>query len=221
VSRRESWVERCLALILTTCAVIITGMVVRREISSPGRRPATAVPRYVSDWQAYFSGGKQLGVPGGEVKIVEFADFQCPYCARFAKSLDSLMMLFPSEVQVIVRSFPLSIHSHSMTAALAAECASEQRAFERFYRAVFEQPDSLWALGAGAIAVATAVPDTDQFQGCLSNPETVKRVMADSAAGVRLELGGTPLVLVNGWEFTDTPSTADMADLIRAKRLVR
>ena len=220
LSPRHTKLEIVLTAILTLCAAVTTMLVLRREFAL-GRPPGGALePQFRSDWKTFLANGKSLGVPTGRIKIVEFVDFQCPYCAVFANSLDSLMRLYPSEVYVVVRSFPLSMHPHAATAARAAECAAQQRAFERYYHRVFTQPDSIWFSRTSELALILGIPDTSEFSSCIASHWAETSVATDSTEGARLGLQGTPLVMLNGWMFPGTPSTADLVRVIERQQFL-
>jgi protein-disulfide isomerase len=85
-----------------------------------------------------------MGPLDAPVIVMEFMDFECPFCAAWAARVDSLVQEFPDKVRVVLHHFPLTgIHPQAMQAAIAAECADRQGAFPAFQRIVFGQQSVL------------------------------------------------------------------------------
>ncbi|HTP53171.1 MAG TPA: thioredoxin domain-containing protein [Anaeromyxobacteraceae bacterium] len=79
------------------------------------------------------------------VTLVEFADYECPFCAAAEPTLEQLLQLYPGEVRLVFKNFPLSIHPHAPAAAIAAECAGEQGKFWEMHDAIFANRSALFA----------------------------------------------------------------------------
>ena len=153
------------------------------------------------------------------MQIVEFVDFKCPYCTLFAQSLDSLFAMYPGEIHVSIRNFPLSVHRHAQIAARAAECSVEHKAFSAFHEHAYDFPDSVWS-SAEEIAGEIGVLDRPGFLSCVESDWAAQQVVRDSLDGVKAGIAGTPLVIINGWRFPGTPSLDDMLRLIERERLL-
>jgi protein-disulfide isomerase len=89
--------------------------------------------------------GIRWGSPDAPLTIVEFIDFQCPFCARWAARVDSLVALYPHEVQIVTHHFPISSHPFAIPAAIAVECADRQGAPRTFQTVLFRQQNVLGA----------------------------------------------------------------------------
>jgi len=185
--------------VLVCCALVITGLAVRRELGSaaPVATPYTEQVRPVRDWRSYASGSR-IGPAGAAVTIVEFSDFQCPYCRTMADRLRALRQAHPDEVTLIYRHFPLSYHPHARSAARASFCADRQGRFEAFHDALFAAQDSLDGTGWQRFAGIAGVPDAAAFDACLRDGASLEAVERDVAAGRKLGIAGTPALLVNG-----------------------
>jgi protein-disulfide isomerase len=84
-----------------------------------------AESEFVKDWRRYATGGHRLGGESAGVTIVEFADFQCPFCRRFAASVDTMLRSKPGSLRIIFHQFPLTdVHPFALSMAIASECAS-------------------------------------------------------------------------------------------------
>ena len=138
------------------------------------------------------------GNPKAPVMIVEFADFQCPYCRREQAVLKALMTKYGDKLSVAYRDFPLrQIHPQAEPAAEAARCAGEQGKFWDYHdlllaeSAKLDQPSLLdYAAQVGL--------DKDKFSQCLSSGKTKAAIDEDLRAGERLGVSGTPAFFING-----------------------
>jgi protein-disulfide isomerase len=206
-------------ILLTLCALLVTGLFVRRELSSP---PDPGAPRYVEGWEEYAVGDKTIGLRNATAQIVVFSDFECPFCRKMATILDSLTAGYPSQVQVVFRHFPLtSIHPSALPAAIAAECAAEQGQFQQYHDGLFARQDSLSTTSWEATALTAGVPNLEAFRECLASPRAGQRVAADTLAGQKLGVTGTPTIMVNGWLFAGTPSLEQLEPILSGLGLSR
>lgn len=142
-----------------------------------------------------------LGNPNAKVSVIEYSDFQCPFCGRmFSETLPKLKENFvkTGKVKFIYRHFPLSsIHQYAQKAAEASECASEQGKFWEYHDMIFERQNSLsadnlkaWAKGLGL--------DSNRFDSCLDSDKYAAIIEADLNEGSALGVNGTPATFVNG-----------------------
>jgi protein-disulfide isomerase len=140
--------------------------------------------------------------------VVEFMDFQCPYCARWAARLDSLGAEFGDAVQVTLDHFPLPRHPHALPAAIAAECAHEQGAFPELKRALFAGQAGFGSRPWGSFAEEAGVPDLELFAECSArSPDSFERIGHGMELGRRVGVRGTPTVWING--VSGQPSLAE------------
>ena len=142
--------------------------------------------------------GPARGPDDALITIVEFSDYQCPYCKRTEPVVQSLIERYPERVRLVYRHFPLdSIHKHARGAAEAAVCADEQGQFWAFHEKVFENQGALSE--ADLLTYATDVGlDVSAYKACAASPGTKERVEADVAAGREAGVTGTPAFFVNG-----------------------
>ncbi len=80
----------------------------------------------------------QKGAENGEITIVKFSEFECPYCARFKPTMQRVLDEYPDKVTYVFKHFPLSFHQYAKQAAVASECAAEQDKFWQMYDKLFE-----------------------------------------------------------------------------------
>ncbi len=156
-----------------------------------------------------------IGPEDAEITIVEFSDFQCPFCSRLASSMHDLMELYPGKIRLEFRHFPLSFHEHAHLAAQAAVCAQEQGQFWEMHDAMFEHQASLHRDGLIELA-GDAGLDGDALTACLDAGDVAARVDADHEAGTALGVTGTPKFFVNGVPYAGALPLEQLIPIIDA-----
>jgi protein-disulfide isomerase len=150
------------------------------------------------------AGAPSRGPAGAPVTVVEFSDFQCPYCQRMNPVLSRMEETYGQRVRLVFRQFPLSaIHSHAETAAEAALCARAQGKFWEMHDALFAHQQELGEARIRELAAGLGL-DADRFGDCLASGEQSKAVEADLEAGQAAGVAGTPTVFVNGRQVAFT-----------------
>lgn len=157
------------------------------------------------------AGRPSKGPDDAKVTIVEFSDFQCPFCARATEPIEKILAEYPDKVQVFFLHFPLeSIHPNAKPAAIAAECAHRQDEFWPMHDKMFENQRSLTAENFEAWAKELKL-DLDAFEACLEDDAVAERVEADMAMGEKAGVGGTPSFFINGVQHQGIPNPAAIA----------
>lgn len=151
-------------------------------------------------------GHPMRGAPMGQVTIVEFSDFECPYCGRAHPILQQVMREFDGQVRVVFFNYPLPAHSHAMPAARAAVAAGNQGKFWEMHDMLFEHQTALGDEDIDGYARQLGL-DLERFHADLSSPETQRRVEADREVGHQVEVQGTPTLFINGRRFNENPSS--------------
>ena len=156
-----------------------------------------------------------LGNPDAPVTVLEYGDFECPYCAAAAPVLRRLVEDSRGQVRLVFRHFPVaSTHPHALTAALAAEAAGEQGAFWPMHDLLFARQDRLDDAALRGYAGELGL-DGSLVVGAAAQ-RFADKVEADFAAGLEDEVAGTPTVVVDGQLYT---GRMELAALRRAVRL--
>ncbi|HUT06392.1 MAG TPA: DsbA family protein [Nitrosopumilaceae archaeon] len=142
------------------------------------------------------------GDPNAPITIVEFSDFQCPFCARFhTQTLPSILEEYieQGKVNLVYRDFPLqSIHPNALPAAVAAECANEQGKYWEFHDMLFEKQNDWSRLSSDALISTFSQYATDvsleqqQFDSCLESGKYLQEVQGDLSDGRDYGVTGTP-----------------------------
>ncbi|MET0398139.1 MAG: thioredoxin domain-containing protein [Longimicrobiaceae bacterium] len=197
------------------CAIVLAALAVRNQLR-PARPNGSGGIQVVENWQALAREGNVLGPPGAPVRIIEFSDFQCPFCAEAHRSLRDVRSRHAARVAVVYRHYPLPGHRYARRAAVASECAAEQGVFEPYHDLLFAQQDSLGIKPWDRFAREAGVGDLDHFRECLESGRAAHRIQRDLQAVSKLGTRGTPTFIVNGRMFTGAISSAQWDDWIRS-----
>ncbi len=137
------------------------------------------------------------GPADAPVTIVEFSDFECPYCQVFAETMQQVKDEYGSRVRVVFRQFPLNIHPNAPKAAEASLCAHEQEKFWEMHDLMFEQQRQLDITSLVAMAERLDL-DVPEFEACLDSGRFAEQIEEDMQAATRMGVDGTPAVFING-----------------------
>jgi protein-disulfide isomerase len=141
------------------------------------------------------------GSASARVTLVEFSDFQCPFCHRFAATLRKIEEAYGDSVLIVYRQFPIaSIHPFAMKAAEASLCANEQGKFWELHDKMFGDQTRL-SVGDLTQKAADLGLDGPRFTSCLQTSRYAKQVEKDIEEASRLGVSGTPALFVNGVEI--------------------
>lgn len=149
-----------------------------------------------------------FGNKNAKVTIVEFSDFQCPYCARFFKETFGQLKskyIDTGKVKFIFRHYPLPSHQAAQKAAEAAECAARQDKFEPYHNFLFikgQGDGSGLSIDDLKKYAADLGLNTSQFNQCLDNGQTASAVSQDLKDGQAAGVSGTPTFFINGQKTT-------------------
>lgn len=152
------------------------------------------------------------------LEVVEFSDFECPYCGGALVVLDSLMADHGDEVRLVYRHFPLeSMHPHAEHAAQAAVEAHRQGAFWAYHDLLFRHQDRLTDVDLLGYADSLGL-DVEAFARALEDGTHAGAVDADQSLGRALAVTGTPTFFVNGYRVVGVPPIWVFEQAIRAFR---
>ncbi len=165
-----------------------------------------------------------LGNANAKVTIVEFSDFQCPFCKRYFDDAGKQVQekyINTGKAKLAYRHYPLTtIHPNAQKAAEASECANEQGKFWEYHDLLFGQQET-WSPQSATDVLTSftdlsgqAGLDTTKFRACLDSQKYKKNVDDDAAAGTTAQVDGTPAFFVNGNRITGAQPFSEFQKVI-------
>ena len=146
------------------------------------------------------AGAPVIGPKDAPVTLVEFSDFQCPYCALATPQFRAVLKAYPTQVKLIFKQFPLDTHSQAALAAAAAVAAQRQGKFWEMHDALFASRKDLSRPTILALASAVGL-NIKRFEADLDSPEVRKAVARDLDDGNRIGVMSTPTLFIDGRHF--------------------
>ena len=159
------------------------------------------------------SGHPALGTKDAPVTIVEFTDFQCPFCERTEGTLKQLEAKYGDKIRLVHMDFPLPFHSHALAAANAARCANDQGKFWPYREALFANQSKLGPADLKATAKTLGL-NTTEFDACLDSAKYSSQIKADIATGEKAGVDGTPAFFIDGRPLTGAQEPPKFEELI-------
>jgi protein-disulfide isomerase len=141
--------------------------------------------------------GPSKGPQDAPVTIVEFSDFQCPFCSRAKATADQVVANYAGKVRLVFRDYPLPFHEKAQKAAEAGKCAEEQQRFWEMHDWMFANQDKLEIADIKAAARELGV-EGPRFDQCLDSGRMAIKVQLDGDAGKEAGVSGTPAFFING-----------------------
>jgi len=141
------------------------------------------------------------GVAQPKITLIEFSEFQCPYCGRAKGTLDELLKIYKDSLEIAFKNFPLPFHNNAMPAAIAGVAAAQQGKFWEMYDKLFANQQNLDAASLEKYAQEIGL-DLPKFKAALEDPKTKAVVEADTKQGNTFGVQGTPSFFVNGRAFS-------------------
>ena len=194
-------------------------VVPNQNINKPQVSPRPQEPEV--DFSKISSVGEEDYIRGEEdapVTIIEFSDFECPFCLRFQESLDKVLKDYQGKVRLVYRHFPLPFHSNAMKAAEAAECAGEQGKFWEMHDKIFEaQKEKKMGIEKWKNIAQELGLNIEQFNLCLDSGKYQKKILTQMNEAEQAGVKGTPTVFVNGEIIRGAVSYGTLSSVIDKK----
>src|SRR5512141_529625 len=167
------------------------------QAAGPVAEAATEAPQY-KRYDIPTDGFYSIGPKDAPITLVEFSDYQCPFCRRWhAEVYQPLLAAYPGKIRLVYRNLPLtSIHPDALGAAEAAMCAGEQDAYWPYHEKLFSSEtlgEQTYIQYAQQLSL-----NVDQFKTCIDDHKYQKAIEADSDFAVNLGVRSTPTLFVNG-----------------------
>ena len=170
--------------------------------TAPSADSAVTINDNVKRVEVKDDGDPVMGPDTAPITIVEFSDYQCPFCVKwYSEVYARLIETYKGKIRFIYRDFPLySIHPNAESAAEAAECAGEQKAYYLFHDALFSQKFDLGTDGYTQYATELGL-DVASFTKCISEHRYKNEIAADYKYGSSIGVSSTPTFFINGLQI--------------------
>ncbi len=159
------------------------------------------------------AGAPVRGPASARVTIVEFSDFECPYCTRAVAAIDALLKTYPQTVKLIYKQFPLEMHPHARLASEAALAAQEQGKFWEMHDKLFANSRQLSREKIFALARETGL-DMTRFQKDIDSGKFIPRIDRDIREGEEAGVGGTPTLFIDGKHYNGPVTEAVLKPIL-------
>jgi protein-disulfide isomerase len=198
---------------------------IRRFLESQREGQALAAIRDAAEIEVFLEAprvdvaaeGPSIGPESAPVTIIEFSDYQCPFCSRAEPTIKNLVERYGDQIRLVYRHYPLDrIHPRARAAAEAAVCAEEQDRFWAFHEQLFANQRKLEDADLEQYASNVGL-DLEAFNACRQRPDVKARVQADVSAGEAAGVSGTPAFFVNGILLSGARPEAAFAEVIDAE----
>jgi protein-disulfide isomerase len=177
------------------------------KLTSAMRMPVSARTQVAAD-------GPSRGPNVAPVTLVEFSDFECPFCGKGRTIVEDVMKAYPGKIRLVFRQFPLeNLHPHAEKAAEASLCANEQGKFWQFHDKLFDNREKLAIEDLKGYAKALGL-NTSKFDQCLDSGQFTARVKADQEAGSKVGVSGTPAFFINGVNLSGAVPVEEFKQII-------
>jgi protein-disulfide isomerase len=138
-----------------------------------------------------------IGPEDAQITIIQFAEFQCPYCGKAGEAVDKVMETYPGKVKMVYRDFPLGFHDRAIPAAVAANCAGEQGKYWEMHNLLMSNQRALEEETLISHASSLSI-DMEKWNTCRADPSQEAEVKKDMEDGAAVGVTGTPAFFING-----------------------
>ena len=161
------------------------------------------------------TGSPSTGPQNARITLVEFSDFQCPYCAAVVPEIQALLKAYPTQIKLIFKEYPLDFHSQADLAAAAAIAAHKQGKFWAMHDAMFANRNDLSRKNILDLAKKNGI-DLNRFERDIDSTEVRETVVRDIQDGDRAGVEGTPTMFVNGQRYNGPIAVFSLKPVIEA-----
>jgi len=163
------------------------------------------------------SSGPSKGPANAPITIVEFSDYECPFCSRAQDAINEVFAKYPGKVRLVFKDFPLDFHPNAPKASEAAHCADVQGKYWEMHDKMFANQKALGKDALATYAKEIKGLDVEKWQKCLDGGEMAKKVADGLAQGKKVGVDGTPAFFVNGVMLGGARPFADFKKIIDAE----
>jgi protein-disulfide isomerase len=162
------------------------------------------------------AGSPVMGPPDARITLVEFSDFQCPFCVKAIHQLDAAMKAYPKQVKLIFKQYPLDSHPQASISAAGALAAHQQGKFWPMHDALFANRERLSRKTILDLATGLGL-DMKRFTADLDSAEIKKAVARDVGDGDKAGVEATPTVFINGQRYNGSLELGALKPVLEGK----
>jgi len=181
--------------ILVVCALIVTGLLVHRELNAADS--GETATQMVERWPSLVDASTSRTGTSAPVTIVKITDYECPFCAKLHGTLAELRKEYAGQIEIRYLHYPLASHEQARPAARAAECAAQQGRVAPFHDLLFSQSD-LKTVSWSTLATQSGVPDIGAFETCVDDGATEADVADHMALVEEMGVRAVPQTIIEG-----------------------
>lgn len=213
--------DRLGSIVVALAAVVVVGLALLRERETPkeSEAPSLTAAR-VPEWNAVRDAAARIS-DGGSLLIVQFGDFECPFCRQFASTVRALPDSTKALVTEAFVNFPLSSHRFAFQSAIEFQCAADLGYGRSLHDRLFAAQDSLSLLGPRIVLESVGIATHPEHSDCIDSGRARQRVEASVELGRLLKVNMTPTVIVNGWRLSRPPNVRELDSLVNAISVAR
>lgn len=190
-----------------------TKMVAFKKEIRAGAKVQMLLPPYLPPKQEVSADGPAKGPKDAPVTMVEFSDFECPFCGRAEPTVEQVLKKYGDKIHFVYMNFPLPMHSHAPKAAEAALCAQDQGKYWEMHKKLFDNQRALEVTDLKKYAADLGL-DSAKFDECLDSDAHKADIAASQTAGKKVGVSGTPAFFINGREISGAKPMSRFEELI-------
>lgn len=214
--KREQLLDLATGVVIV-CTLAVGGLALWDRLTGTGVVASSSrEDREVSDWEVVAGGGHRIGPVDAPVVVVEFGDYECPFCRAIAPHVKALQQTFPNDVAVVYRHLPLPMHANAYFAARLADCAADQGRFEAAHD-LLNSVLTFVGLDVEEFAQRAGISDTAEFTNCARSSDDVPRIEEDLALAESIGATWTPSFVIDGVLQGSTPDSLQLFELVRER----
>lgn len=194
-------------------AIFISSLVIYQNFFFE-RSKLKIVDREVIGWRGIELKGQRKGNVDAPIQIVEFFNYECPYCKEVEPIIQKIYQEFPDKISIVFEHFPLDTNSIAFDAGIVAECAGNQGKFSKMHNLLFSNQEQLDSISFDSLAATARVDNIIEFSKCRNEQITYNVVKSGISLANNLEIGGVPTFLINGKVVPGVVSKESLTDLI-------
>jgi protein-disulfide isomerase len=175
------------------------------------RGPAIA---FEPQWKQLLSAGTSRGDTLAPVQLIEFADFECPFCQKFTTVAAAIEAKYPGKIHRVFVHMPIPLHRFAYHTARMTECAGAQGQWWAMHDLLFAKQDSFGIKPWSGFVAEARIRDVESFARCSSSADKVDVIERGIAARERFQVTSTPTVIVNGWRYAVPPTEALLTEAV-------